>query len=135
MGDSRFPKQRHLRRPTEFDRVYAQRCSARNNHMLVFAALSAQGPRIGLSVGRKHGGSVIRARIRRLLREAFRQTQADWPPDCDFVLVPQDARALTVTELLATLPQLARDAARRARKKGPVEIPVPPKPKKRGKSK
>ncbi len=134
MGDARFPKPRHLRRPVEFDRVYAQRCTARNNQVLVFAALSEVGPRIGLSVGRKHGGSVVRARIRRLLREAFRQTQADWPPDCDFVLVPQDAKELTVAELLATLPQLARDAARRARKKGPVEIPVAPKPKKRGKS-
>ena len=72
MADARFPKPRHLRRPAEFDRVYAQRCTARNTQMLVFAALSEQGPRIGLSVGRKHGGSVVRSRIRRLLREAFR---------------------------------------------------------------
>ncbi|HBH50402.1 MAG TPA: ribonuclease P protein component [Planctomycetaceae bacterium] len=134
MGEATFPKHRHLRRPAEFDRVYAHRCTARNNQVLVFAALSDVGPRIGLSVGRKHGGAVVRNRIRRLLREAFRQTQSDWPIDCDFVLVPQDAKELTVAELLANLPQLARDAARRARKKGPVEIPAVKPPRKRGKS-
>ena len=113
MADARFPKPRHLRRPAEFDRVYAQRCTARNTQMLVFAALSEQGPRIGLSVGRKHGGSVVRSRIRRLLREAFRQTQSDWPPDCDFVLVPQDAKELTVAELRASLPPLPGGRAER----------------------
>jgi len=134
MGEATFPKHRHLRRPAEFDRVYAQRCTARSPQMLVFAALSEVGPRIGLSVGRKHGGAVVRNRIRRLLREAFRQTQGEWPADCDFVLVPQDAKELAVAELRTTLPQLARDAARRARKKGPGETPVAKAPRKRGKS-
>jgi ribonuclease P protein component len=36
--------------------------------------------RLGLAVGRRAGHSPARARLRRLLREAFRALRAGWPP-------------------------------------------------------
>ncbi len=53
--------------------------------------------RMGLSVSRKVGNAVKRHRIKRLLREAFRLNQHDWPKGYDMVVVvrPHQTRPLT----------------------------------------
>ena len=53
-------------------------------------------PRLGVSVGKACGGAVVRNRMKRLLREAFRQSQDKIPPGFDYVLMisPEYSRKL-----------------------------------------
>lgn len=93
----RFPKAAHLRSEADFERVYARKCKAANGVLLVFADRNDLGlARIGLSVSKKHGGAVIRNRIKRLLREAFRLSQAELPAGLDLIAIPLDGEKATL---------------------------------------
>ena len=47
--------------------------------------------RIGISVSKKVGNSVCRNRARRLMKEAFRSTEAELPVGYDFLLIARHA--------------------------------------------
>ena len=115
----RFRKSQHLCRPAEFKRVYDQRCVWRDRLLSVFAASNSLGlTRIGLSVSRKHGNAVCRARWKRIIREAFRHVQHDLPPGLDLVLIPQQSCTATVADLQTSLVTAASQLSKKlARKK------------------
>lgn len=115
LATHRFPKSSHLRRPTEFKAVYDARCKAGDGHLLVFARPNGQGEtRCGLSVSKKqHGIAVQRNRIKRMLREAFRQSQCDLPVGLDLILIPRRDSGAGVTEYRQSIRQLAARLGRR----------------------
>ena len=84
-----FIKAQHLRSKSDFERVYALKNKAADGVLLVFAARN-DGPvtRIGLSVSKKHGGAIVRNRLKRLLREAFRLMQHQIPASLDLIVIP-----------------------------------------------
>ena len=53
---------------------------------------------MGISIGKKHGKSVQRNRIKRLLREAFRAVQGEMRGTYSIVLVPKVSEEYSVKE-------------------------------------
>jgi ribonuclease P protein component len=94
-----FPKSHHLRLPREFDTVYAAKTRESRGPLTVFAMPNELGhPRLGMSVSRKVGIAVRRNRIRRLLREAFRLMQHDFPRGYDLVIVVRPHEPLMLAD-------------------------------------
>lgn len=113
----------------------AQRLSGRVAFAAVFGARmrKSQGPltvhtrpheggfhRLGLSIGRRVGPAVLRQRLKRRLREAFRQEQHDLPGAYDIVIVARAHPMASVADYRAWLRMLVersdRDWARRERR-------------------
>jgi ribonuclease P protein component len=110
----RFRKPLHLRKPAEFARIYALRCIARQRFLTVFAGPNGCGhARLGLSVSKKHGSAVVRNRLKRLMREAFRLQQHQLPTGVDLVLIPEQARNATLADFQESLMAAVRKLARR----------------------
>ena len=94
-----FPKSHHLRLPREFDTVYAAKTRESRGPLTIFALPNDLGhPRLGMSVSRKVGIAVRRNRIRRLLREAFRLMQHDFPRGYDLVIVVRPHEPLMLAD-------------------------------------
>ncbi len=114
MNRCTFPPSRRLRRPQDFDRVYAQNQRAGDTCLLLLAAVNSIGrTRIGLSVSRKHGNSVARHRLKRLLREAYRLEQDSVPEGLDLVLIPKQNTQAGIDQYRAAIVRLSRKLAKR----------------------
>jgi ribonuclease P protein component len=83
-----FPKKRRLVSNRQFKAVLDHGRRAGNRLLTVYMAPNTCGyPRLGVSVGKLSGPAVVRNRLKRLLREAFRQSQDRIPRDFDYVLM------------------------------------------------
>jgi ribonuclease P protein component len=82
-----YAKKHRLQHALQFDAVYAAKTRESRGPLTIFALPNGlKHPRLGLSVGRKIGIAPKRNRIKRLLREAFRLLQHDFPRGYDIVI-------------------------------------------------
>ena len=118
--DASFPRDRRLRKRREFDLVMGRAPGAGDGTMVVHALPRTRpGPsRLGLVVGRRLGKAVLRNRIKRRLRAAFR-TSAALADGVELVVVARSGNLAEMPfgELRRRLERLA--ARSLARGKGP----------------
>jgi len=106
----RFARSQRLTHAREFAAAYGAKCSINRGPLRIHAVLNASEPvvtRLGLSIGKRVGGAVVRNRLKRLLRESFRLRQRDLPAGVDLVIVAHPHESLT----LAAYEELLVDAA------------------------
>ena len=114
MPSLRFPKNHHLRKEADFQRVYAARVYAADDVLVVNGCENGLAhPRLGLSVSRKVGNAVVRNAWKRRIREAFRLVREMPPPGTDFVVRPQKEAVLDFHAISQSLPELAARIARK----------------------
>ena len=88
-----FPRSARILRSADFRTVYDNgiRVSGPMFAAFCLARDAGNGVRLGLTVPRALGGSVVRNRIKRRLREAFRRHRSEFGPQWDIVLNPRRA--------------------------------------------
>jgi ribonuclease P protein component len=83
-----FSKKKRLASNKQFEAILARKLRASDGLLVLYVAENDCGyPRLGVSVGKSCGGAVRRNRLKRLLREAFRQSQDSIPPGFDYLLM------------------------------------------------
>ena len=86
-GPRSFPKALRLRRRRQFLSIQRDGTRRHTAHLVFIRARGeTEWPRLGVTVSARVGNSVQRNRIKRLLREVFRQRRAELAP-CDLVVI------------------------------------------------
>jgi len=98
-----------LRRPGDFDRLFASGRRAADRLLVVISAPGEPDrTRVAFVVGKRVGGAVVRNRLRRRLREALRALRDRLPPEgLDLIVLGrQPAGAASYGQLAASLQRL-----------------------------
>jgi ribonuclease P protein component len=83
-------RRHRLSRSRDFDAVYRHGRSVSTRFLVLYWFAredDGEGPRLGLAVPKAVGTAVVRNRIKRRLREAFRARLPELPHDQDYVIV------------------------------------------------
>lgn len=112
-----LPKQYRLRRSKEFARVRRFGRSAGSPLLALYVLPTRSAEiRIGFSVNKRVGGSVVRNRVKRLMREAVRHALPGIRPGQDLVFIARPAAAAaTYAQIAETVAYLLRKAGAQAK--------------------
>lgn len=81
-----------LKKNKDFQKVYHQGKSYANKYLIMYALQNARtGNRLGISVSKKVGNSVVRHRLTRLVRESYRLNESKFMGGYDFVVIVRPA--------------------------------------------
>jgi ribonuclease P protein component len=95
-----FGKDKRLTREKDFKAVLSHNLRVSNKLFTLYITENDYGhPRLGISVSRFCGNAVVRNRLKRLLREAFRQSQDQIPADFDYLLIISPSSLLACDSL------------------------------------
>ena len=102
MGRESFPKTLRLTRRPEFVRVQERGKKVAEDPLLGVALRNELGfTRLGITVSSKVGNAVVRARLRRQLREIFRKRREELPVGIDLVLIARNSAKDAAFDALA----------------------------------
>ena len=100
-----------LKNTAQFAEVY-EKGKAYGSRLLVLYVLNPEEDRkegrLGISVSKKVGNSVVRHRIRRLIRESFRLHKSEWAARDYIVVARKEAAGKSYEEIESTLFSLGR---------------------------
>ena len=83
-----FPKNKRLVSNRQFKAVLDNGRRRSNGVLTLYMAQNdCEYSRLGVSVGKSRGNAVVRNRLKRLMREAFRQNQEQIPAGFDYLLM------------------------------------------------
>ena len=99
-----------LKKNRDFQNVYRNGCSRANQFLVMYVLENQLGKnRIGISVSKKVGNSVIRHRITRLIRESYRLREELFRNGLDIVVIARvNAKNITYSETEKALLHLGR---------------------------
>ena len=81
-----------LKKNRDFQQVYSQRDSKANRYLILYKKENgSERNRVGISVSKKVGNSVVRHRVKRLIRESYRRQEAEFPRGLDLVIIARPA--------------------------------------------
>ena len=120
----KFPVGLRMIRQREFERALRTGMRTSDGRLTVWAYPNGLGhARLGLIVGRKHGGAVRRNRIKRVLREAFRLARRELPAGFDLLCSPRVGADIDLTGCVESLTRLAARLERRLTERKPPRVP------------
>jgi ribonuclease P protein component len=120
----KFPAGLRVIRRREFERVFDSGVRTSDGRLTLRACMNGLGhSRLGVVVGRKHGGAVRRNRIKRVLREAFRLARRELPAGLDLLCSPRVGADIDLTGCVESLTRLAARLERRLTERNPRRVP------------
>ena len=90
-GDS-MQRSESLKKNHDFQKVYKNGTSKGNRYLVMYVLKNRyMKNRLGISVSKKVGNSVVRHRLTRLIRESYRLNETDFDSNLDIVVVVRAA--------------------------------------------
>ena len=98
-----------LKKNRDFQQVYKRGTSKANRYLVMYVLPNQHMMnRLGISVSKKVGNSVVRHRLTRLIRESYRLNEAEFENGLDIVVVARpQAKDRTYQEIESALMHLA----------------------------
>ena len=98
-----------LRKNAQFSEVYSEHRSFADKYFVMYVRKNGElFNRVGVSVSKKIGNSVVRHRVKRLVKEAFRNSEKMFNSGLDIVFVARkNAAEMTYEETVKSLMGLA----------------------------
>ena len=99
----KFPKQRHVRKRPEFQEIQKRGRRVSAGHFVWIIARNPdpeRASRLGITASKKYGNSVHRSRVKRVVREAFRELEGMLPNGHDLVVICRSEPAGLSTALV-----------------------------------
>lgn len=99
-----------IKKNEEFQKIYQSGRSYANKYLVMYARKNESDTgRLGISVSKKVGNSVVRHRLARLIRESYRLNEARFHSGWDIIVIArQSAKGRTYFEINSAVLHLAK---------------------------